>query len=45
MAYTKTTWRTDDVITAALLNKMEQGIYDASEASAQIQENTDDINQ
>ena len=30
MAYTKTTWRTDDVITAALLNKMEQGIEDAN---------------
>lgn len=45
MAYTKTNWRTDDVITAPLLNKMEHGIYDASEASAQIQENTDDIDQ
>lgn len=31
MAYTKTTWRTDDVITAALLNKMEQGIEDATD--------------
>lgn len=30
MAYTKTTWRTDDVITADLLNKMEQGIENAN---------------
>lgn len=30
MAYTKTTWRTDDVITAEKLNKMEQGIEDAN---------------
>lgn len=28
MAYTKTTWAANDVITAAKLNKMEQGIYD-----------------
>lgn len=26
MAYTKTTWRTDDVITAEKLNNAEQGI-------------------
>ena len=29
MAYTKTTWQTDDTITADLLNKMEQGIEEA----------------
>lgn len=29
MAYTKTTWAANDVITAAKLNKAEQGIYDA----------------
>lgn len=29
MAYVKTTWAANDVITAAKLNKMEQGIYDA----------------
>lgn len=28
MAYVKTTWAANDVITAAKLNKMEQGIYD-----------------
>lgn len=29
MAYSKTTWAANDVITATKLNKMEQGIYDA----------------
>lgn len=28
MAYVKTTWAANDIITAAKLNKMEQGIYD-----------------
>lgn len=28
MAYTKTDWKTGDIITAALLNHMEQGIAD-----------------
>lgn len=40
MAYTKTTWRTDDTITAEKLNNAEQGI---AQNAAQIQENTDDI--
>lgn len=30
MSYTPTTWATGDTVTAALLNKMEQGISDAS---------------
>lgn len=29
MAYTKTTWATDDVITADLLNKLEDGVEEA----------------
>lgn len=29
MAYTKTTWATDDVITADLLNKLETGVEEA----------------
>lgn len=32
MAYVKTNWQTGDVITAAKLNNMEGGIYDANEA-------------
>ena len=40
MAYTPTTWTTGDTVTAALLNKMEQGI--ASEGSAFV-ETTFDI--
>ena len=34
MAYVKTNWQTGDVITAAKLNNMETGIYDAAEAAA-----------
>lgn len=34
MAYVKTNWQTGDVITAAKLNNMETGIYDATEAAA-----------
>ena len=34
MSYVKTNWQTGDVITAAKLNNMETGIYDASEAAA-----------
>ena len=30
MAYTKTTWAAGDTVTSTKLNKMEQGIYDAS---------------
>ena len=29
MSYSKTTWKNGDKITSTLLNKMEQGIYDA----------------
>lgn len=34
MEYVKTNWQTGDVITAAKLNNMETGIYDATEAAA-----------
>lgn len=34
MAYVKTNWQTGDVITAAKLNNMETGIYNATEAAA-----------
>ena len=30
MAYTKTTWAAGDTVTSTKLNKIEQGIYDAS---------------
>ena len=32
MAYKKQTWQTGDVVTADKLNKIEQGIQDASES-------------
>lgn len=32
MSYVKTTWQTGDIVTADKLNKMEQGIQDASES-------------
>ena len=32
MSYVKTTWQTGDIVTADRLNKMEQGIQDASES-------------
>lgn len=32
MSYVKTTWQTGDIVTAEKLNKMEQGIHDASES-------------
>ena len=44
MAYTKTTWRTDDVITAALLNKMEQGIEDATNETFANLHDIEDLN-
>jgi len=33
MAYSKTTWSTGDTITAAKMNKIEQGVYDAHNGS------------
>lgn len=36
MAYTKTNWQTDDVITAEKLNKMEQGIEDATDEASKL---------
>lgn len=33
MSYTKNTWLTGDVITAAKLNQMEEGIYQANQGS------------
>lgn len=29
MAYEKTNWQTDDIVSSERLNKIEQGIYDA----------------
>lgn len=45
MSYTKTTWASGDTITSAKLNKIEQGIYDASgtgESSIFVVNNVDD---
>lgn len=33
MSYTKNSWSTGDTITAAKLNHLEQGVYDASEGA------------
>lgn len=44
MAYTPTEWETGDVITAAKLNNMEQGIEDASSQSMPVNVLSDLVN-
>ena len=44
MSYVKTTWQTGDIVTADKLNKMEQGIHDASESCPAFSDPNNDGN-